>query len=422
MLVAAVALCGCAGVVGSPTQSPNTNPGAAALSVSPTTVAFSNVGVGTTAKQTVTISNSGSASENVTAITPTGTGFGISGITLPYALQAGASTTFTAEFTPTASGNATGSISISATSGNSDPTVTVPLSGTGTEARISLNPSSVGFGTVTVGQTNSQPVIVSNGGNEALTVSSYSVTGTGFSVTGLTTPFTVQPGQSASFNVAFGPTAAGAVTGSISLSSNAPNSPLALALTGTGAAATAGLTASPSSVAFGNVTLNASDSQNVSLKNTGNSNVTISAISVTGAGFSDSGVNAGLILTPNQSATLNVTFAPTTGGTVTGSVTIASNASNSPQTIALSGTGTTAHSVGLSWSASSSSDVAGYNVYRGTVSGTYSKINSSPLSNTSYTDASVQSGQDITYYYVVTAVDSSGAESTDSNQATATVP
>ncbi|HTU34385.1 MAG TPA: choice-of-anchor D domain-containing protein [Candidatus Acidoferrum sp.] len=413
---------GCAGMVGSPVQHSDTNAGTAVLSASPSNVAFSSVGVGATAKQTVTITNSGTASESVTAITASGTAFSVSGITLPYTLEAGSSSTFTAEFTPTAAGATTGTLSIVATSGGSDPTFTVALSGTGTQAHISLSPSSVSFGTVTTGQSNSQPVTISNSGNAALTVASYAVTGSGFSVTGLTTPLTVQPGKTASFNIAFGPTSAGNVTGSISLSSNAPNSPTALALTGTAAAATATLSVSPSSLAFGNIAVDASSSQSVAMKNTGNTSVTIAAVSVTGAGFSDSGVNAGLILSPNQSATLDVVFAPTTAGTVSGSIKIASNAAGSPQSLALSGNGTTSHSVSLAWTASTSSDVVGYNVYRGTVSGTYSKITSSPVANTSYTDSTVQSGQNITYYYVVTTVNSSGTESTDSNQATATIP
>lgn len=419
---ASVWLCGCAGVVGSQLQHSETNSGTAALSASPSSVAFSNVGVGATAKQTVTIANSGSASESVTAITASGTAFSVSGIALPYTLEAGSSTTFTAEFTPTATGAATGNLSIVATSGGVDPTFTVPLSGTGTQAQIGLSPASVSFGSVTTGQSNSQPVMISNSGNGALTVSSYTAKGAGFSVTGLTTPLTIQPGKSASFNVAFDPSSAGSVSGSISLSSNAPNSPTALALSGTGAAATATLSVSPSSLAFGNITVNANSSQDVSLKNTGNSNVTISAVSVSGAGFSDSGVNAGLILSPNQSATLKVGFAPTTAGSVSGWVKINSNAASSPQSVALSGNGMTSHSVSLAWSASSSSDVVGYNVYRGTVSGTYSKITSAPIGDTSYTDTTVQSGQNTTYYYVVTAIDSTGAESTNSNQATATIP
>lgn len=421
-VVTMIALSGCAGLTAAPPAAPSGSTGTASLAASPTTVSFANVSVGTTAKQTVTISNSGTASENVTSISATGSAFSITGITLPYALAAGSSTTFTAQFTPTASGTATGSLAISASSGSTDPTVTVALTGTATQAGISVSPSSVSFGTVIVGQTNSQPIKISNSGSAALTISGYTATGAGFSVSGLTTPLTVQAGQSASFNVKFSPTTASSSSGSISLASNASSSASTVALTGTGAAATYSLSVSPSTVSFGNVKLNASTSQTVSLKNTGNSSITISSVKVTGSGFSDSGVNAGLVLSPSQSASLNVAFAPTTSGSVSGSVAIASNAANSPESVQLSGAGITTHTVALAWVTSTSSGVVGYNVYRGTVSGTYSKLNSSPLTSAAYTDSTVQSGQNTTYYYVVTAVNSSGVESTDSNQATAVVP
>jgi cellulose 1,4-beta-cellobiosidase len=79
-----------------------------------------------------------------------------------------------------------------------------------------------------------------------------------------------------------------------------------------------------------------------------------------------------------------------------------------------------AASVLLSWNPSSSS-VAGYNIYRGTVSGgPYMKLNSSLCFATTYTDATVQSGRK--YYYVTTAVDSNGVESIDSNEAPAAIP
>jgi fibronectin type 3 domain-containing protein len=76
--------------------------------------------------------------------------------------------------------------------------------------------------------------------------------------------------------------------------------------------------------------------------------------------------------------------------------------------------------VTLTWNASTST-VAGYNVYRGTVSGgPYAKINSSLVASLGYTDSTVQSGT--TYYYVTTAVDSSGNESAFSNEASAPIP
>jgi fibronectin type 3 domain-containing protein len=81
---------------------------------------------------------------------------------------------------------------------------------------------------------------------------------------------------------------------------------------------------------------------------------------------------------------------------------------------------TQAHSVALTWTASTST-VSGYNIYRSTVSGSgYAKLNSSLLASLSYSDSTVQSGT--TYFYVATAVDSGGDESPDSNQASAVIP
>jgi len=127
-------------------------------------------------------------------------------------------------------------------------------------------------------------------------------------------------------------------------------------------------------------------------------------------------------LAPLQTASLSVQFGPTTAGAVNGNISIVSNATGSPATVPLTGTGVAPvqHSVALTWNASTST-VAGYNVYRGTVSGgPYTKINSSLVTVLNYTDSIVQNG--ITYYYVTTAVDSSGNESAYSNQVSAPIP
>ena len=80
-----------------------------------------------------------------------------------------------------------------------------------------------------------------------------------------------------------------------------------------------------------------------------------------------------------------------------------------------------AHSASLNWTASTSSGVAGYNVYRGTASnGPYTKLTSALVVGTAYTDVTVQAGQ--TYYYVTTAVDSNNNESAYSNEAPAAIP
>jgi len=121
--------------------------------------------------------------------------------------------------------------------------------------------------------------------------------------------------------------------------SNSAGSVTSSAATLTVNAATYLLSASPTSLSFGNINTGSSTSLVVTLTNSGNSNVTISSVTVSGAGFSDSGVSAGTTLNAGQSATLNVSFAPATAGSVTGNVSVASNASNSPNVISLSGNG-----------------------------------------------------------------------------------
>ena len=80
------------------------------------------------------------------------------------------------------------------------------------------------------------------------------------------------------------------------------------------------------------------------------------------------------------------------------------------------------HSVDLSWNASTSANIVGYNVYRGQASsGPYSKMNAGGLvASTLYSDTSVANG--VTYFYAATVVDSSGRESAHSNQVQAAVP
>jgi len=78
------------------------------------------------------------------------------------------------------------------------------------------------------------------------------------------------------------------------------------------------------------------------------------------------------------------------------------------------------HSVNLAWNASSGT-IAGYNIYRGSQSGgPYGKLNSQVQAASQFTDTNVQAG--LTYYYVVTAVNTNSIESNYSNEAAATIP
>jgi hypothetical protein len=394
----------------------------AQLTISPTSVNFNSVAVGSNNPQTITLTNTGNASLTISGSSVSGTGYSISGLSVGQIITAGGNATFTAKFTPTAEGTAVGSISISSNAPNSP--ATIGLTGIGTQPLVSATPTTGNLGTVVVGSSNSQSIMLSNTGNATLTISQITVTGAGYTVTGLSTATTIAALGSVTFDAIFTPaTASGTVPGSIVIATNGLPAQLTIPLTGISIAATTVLGASPSSLAFGNVNLNTSTPMTTTITNTGNSNVTITGVNTVGAGFSSSGVSNGLTLTPNQTATLTVTFDPTTAGAVSGaSVTIVSNAGG--LAIPVSGTGTAAaqDSVSLTWTASSSSDVTGYYAYRSTTEGSgYVKLNpTSPTSTEEYTDSTVESGT--TYYYVVTAVDSSDVESDYSAPATAVIP
>jgi Abnormal spindle-like microcephaly-assoc'd, ASPM-SPD-2-Hydin len=291
-------------------------------------------------------------------------------------------------------------------------------------ANLQFSNSTLAFGNVSVGSTKTSNLTIANAsaaGGPSITLSQIKVTGAGFSIAPASTPpFTLDPGQTSTIGVTFAPKSAGAVNGDLSVLIEGSSTPESLTLSGNGLGASQ-LSASPSSMNFGNVAVGSSKSQNGSVT-TGGSNITVSSAAWNGSGFSLSGITFPVTVPAGQSVPFTVTFVPQISGSATGQVSFVSDASNSPTVVTLAGSGTqaTQHSVSLSWNASTS-QVAGYNIYRGTSSGgPYTKLNSSLISGLSLADNSVQSGA--TYFYVATAVDSNDVESGHSNLATAVIP
>jgi hypothetical protein len=390
------------------------------FTLNPTQLTFGSVAVGSNQKSTVTISNTGTSDLSINQATLSGAGFTMSNMALPMTLHAGNSTSATLTFAPTSAGSFSGTVAFTTTGAQGN--VSLPLSGTGTSGgtpgSLTANPTSLAFSNVQVGSTSSKSETVTNTGGTTVTISQANVSGTGYSVSGLTLPTTLAANQSVTFTVKFAPSSAGTVNGSLSVVSDASNSPLGVTLSGTGT--TPGqLSLSPATLNFGSVTVGSSAALNGTLSASGAS-VTISSASANSNEFVLSGITLPATITAGQSAAFTVTFAPQASGTATGSLTFTSNATNPPTTESLTGSGTApTHSVSLSWNASSGA--VGYNVYRGGVSGgPYTIINPSLDASTSYTDTTVSAGT--TYYYVVTAVNSSSVESGYSNQATAAVP
>jgi hypothetical protein len=295
--------------------------------------------------------------------------------------------------------------------------VVLILFGATANARVIASAGSVNFPDQLIGTTSGAlNITLTNTSKSPTTVISVSLSLSVFSVSGLSLPMTLAPGQSVAVAIVFVPLMPQAYSDTLVFARDF-GSATYVSVSETGIAPLP-LNSSSPALSFGNVAISSSASQSVTLVNAGNSDITISSVIVSGAGFVTDGISAGLILSAGQAATLTVTFDPSSSGSVTGSVTVASNATNSPVVTAISGAGI--HTVSLSWTPSTSV-VIGYNSYSSTVSGgPYERLNASPEPPTSYTDNSVHSG--VTYYYVITAVDSNGLESPFSQEVSASVP
>src|SRR2546425_2813931 len=220
-----------------------TQPG---LATSPASVNFGNVTVGQNSSQSVNLTNSGNADLVLNLATVSGSGFGISGLSLPATISAGQSLSCNVQFAPAAAGGTTGSISFADNAPGSPQTLTLSGSGVTATATLSANPGSVAFGNVIVGVTGTQTITLANSGSTNVTISQISSSGTGFNASGLATPVTLAAGQSTTFTAQFAPAAAGNASGSITLTSDASNPTLTIALSGTGTQGQ--LTANPASV------------------------------------------------------------------------------------------------------------------------------------------------------------------------------
>jgi Abnormal spindle-like microcephaly-assoc'd, ASPM-SPD-2-Hydin len=390
------------------------------LAANPPSISFSNVQVGNNQSVSETLTNSSGSSVTITQAAPTGSGFSVSGLNLPVTLAAGQGTTFNVVFTPQSAGNVSGNLTV--LSNASNPTLIVPLSGSAVEpGTLTPNPSSISFGSVQVGNNKLVTETVTNTGGSDVTISQAKAAGTGFSINGISPPLTLTVGQSVTFNVVFTPLSAGSDSGNVAIISDASNTTLNISLSGTGTPA-GQLAVNPTSLSFGNVVVGNSAQQTAQLVASGTT-VIVSSVNISNSDFTVSGLSFPVTIPAGQGAQFTVTFKPQSTGVTSGTVSFTSNASNSPAVLSVSGTGTqpVQHSVALSWTASSSPNIDGYNIYRsGTSGGPYSKLNSSLNPGTTYTDSTVVDGS--TYYYVTTAVNSGSQESAYSNQAQAIIP
>lgn len=339
-LLALAVTVGCQGFSSSKSGSQNAEPTSPAgdLAAAPAAVSFGNVQVGTSQILSDTISNTGGSSLTVSQGTLTGAGFTVTGLTYPLTLSPGQSAPFSVTFSPTAAGSATGTIAF--TNDASSSPMNVALSGTAVAVgSMAANPASMAFGNVQVGSSQSQTETLTNSGGASVTISQATFSAAGFTSTGLSLPLTLAPNQSTTFAVVFAPTTGGTANSILSLTVSGSSSTLDVALSGTGFTP-ALLNASPTSLTFSGVQVGKSQTQTETVTNSGGVSAIISQVSVSGTGFSISGITTPITLGPSQSTSFSVKFSPQSSGSADGTVAITSNAADSSLSVTLSGSAT----------------------------------------------------------------------------------
>jgi hypothetical protein len=311
------------------------------------TITFTSTLVGTSATtQSTTLSNPGTAALTITSISVTGansSSFGESN-NCGTSLAAGANCTITVTFTPASAGGLSASVTVADNATGSPQTAA--LTGTGTAPQAVLSPNPLAFPSTTVGTSaTALPMTLSNPGTAPLSITSISVTGANASSFGQSNNCgaSLAAGATCTITVTFTPASAAALTAAISIADNAAGSPQSAAVTGTGTAPLVPQAVlSPNPLAFPSTTINTSATPlPMTLSNPGNTALTITSISATGANASSFGQtnNCGASLAAGATCTITVSFTPASAASFTAAISVADNAAGSPQSAVITGTG-----------------------------------------------------------------------------------
>jgi hypothetical protein len=314
-----------------------TGSAAAAVVLNPIMVAFPSTLISATSPaQNITISNTGGTSVGLQTPTVNGTDFAITANTCGPTLPPSTGCTVSIVFRPTASGARSGSFSITDDVG----TRTAALSGTGTSpATDALSPLALTFAAQQLNTASvAQGITLTNSGDVPLTLIAAQITSGDFSAINACGN-SLNAHSTCSINVVFQPKSVGLIPGVLTVSDQYRSQ--SVALSGTGVAPP-GVSLSPfSTIAFPAVGVGVtSGAQTVTLTNNGGVPLLVQSIAVTGDFVILPGSNTcGSSVAVNAACTLQIAFAPTTGGPRTGTLTVIDNAANSPQTLSLTGAG-----------------------------------------------------------------------------------
>jgi hypothetical protein len=315
-----------------------TNIPAAAISPASLTFGFQQIGT-SSSPQAVTVSNGGGGRLSITGVAVSGPHFSSSGTCLNASLAASQTCTVNVVFAPTASGSLTSTLSV--THGAVGSPLVLALAGTGSALPVPVvqaSPNPIAFpGVTAVGQPSPiQRVTITNDGPGSVTLGTIAASSSEFVLVGGATgncaaALVVAQSAACTMDIRFSPTAPGARSGTVSVSSTGTPSPLVIALTGDAVGVAApGISSDQTSLSFGPVAVGAQSSvQELWLTNTGSTNLDVSAITIAAPFALASGGTcdpAPFSLTPGQACLLQLQFSPASPGAQTGTLTFASNA------------------------------------------------------------------------------------------------
>ena len=257
-------------------------------------------------------------------------------------IPTGSSCMLSLNFEPTSIGSVNGSLMLSVGDANGGAAVeTIALSGVGVSSStgVKLSTPSLSFASGIVGTTSAaQTLTLTNLGQGSLALA---IAASGDFAETNNCGVSLLAGGVCTISVTFTPTAAGTRTGTILVTDNATGSPQTVTLSGTGTAATPGIMLAPSALTFASATVGTtSTAQTLTLSNPGTGALAVTSIAASGD-FGQTNT-CGASVAAGTNCTVSVTFTTTATGTRTGAITITDNATGSPQSVTLTGTGTTA--------------------------------------------------------------------------------
>lgn len=320
------------------------------ITVTPGTLDFGSLQQGNTTNRNVTLGNTGNADCHVSALTKLGSAdfsFGSGAPVAPFVITPGSSVLVPMAYTPSNVGADSGSLTI-VSDDSANPSVAVPLSGTGNpipnSANITVNPLTLPFGPLRVGQSATLSTSIGNTGTTNASVTALGITGTDFAIGGAApaTPFTVAPGANIIVPVVFTPSAVANRIGTLAVSTTDTNHPVInVALSGAGILPHLGVT--PTTLDFSLVNIGSSATRTTSITNSGNASLTIT--SVVWAASAEFAPAAGTPTPPfnvaaGSSTNLTVRYTPADVGTDNGTITVGGNDPITPLVaVNLTGTG-----------------------------------------------------------------------------------